>query len=409
MELLDKMQKETESCINCGFCESVCPTLPASGFISSIGARGRVDIGKKLLDEMNLKKELTIEPFNSFYSCLDCFACLQVCPAGVNAGEVSQLGREIITSNDVFKKIDGKGITKMIVSLTMKYKNPLGIRHKLDSWAEGLEFDDSSDTLFYTGNMYQLMAYTEGLGKIEKWLGRKMSNFMAGAVAKRPYIAYGFKLMKNGETQRLMENNLKNIYALLKKSGIKLKYLRSEEPYPGTFLHDLGYKTEFKEYVSFLVDYFKSESIKKIVVIDPHTYDLFKRVIPIEIGVFPFDVVYYLDLVDTEKFHKSEETVTFHEPCHLVLRNPEYNKPLDIVEYTGNLVMPPRSGKKTMCCGGPNELLFNNLAVKISKNRMEQLKDTGAKKIITACPICQVNLNLHGKTTDIGTYLASLS
>ena len=89
------MKEEVEKCVNCGFCESVCPTLPASGFRSTIGARGRVDLGKAFIAEMNNAGRSELKISDSFYSCLDCFACLQVCPAGVNAGKVSGIGREI--------------------------------------------------------------------------------------------------------------------------------------------------------------------------------------------------------------------------------------------------------------------------------------------------------------------------
>ena len=35
---------------------------------------------------------------------------------------------------------------------------------------------------------------------------------------------------------------------MLQKSGVKFNYLGAEEPYPGMFLHELGYAKEFKEY-----------------------------------------------------------------------------------------------------------------------------------------------------------------
>ena len=55
LKLLEKLEDEVNSCINCGFCESVCPTLPSSGFRSSIGARGRVDVGKEMIREIKGK------------------------------------------------------------------------------------------------------------------------------------------------------------------------------------------------------------------------------------------------------------------------------------------------------------------------------------------------------------------
>ena len=49
---------------------------------------------------------------DSFYSCLDCYACVQVCPAGVNAGKVSQISREY--ANDVTEMFRKIGIKEII-------------------------------------------------------------------------------------------------------------------------------------------------------------------------------------------------------------------------------------------------------------------------------------------------------
>jgi len=45
---LNDLAKITDKCINCGFCEAVCPTLDAFSYDSAEGARGRIIIAKDI-------------------------------------------------------------------------------------------------------------------------------------------------------------------------------------------------------------------------------------------------------------------------------------------------------------------------------------------------------------------------
>ena len=405
LKLLEKLEDEVNSCINCGFCESVCPTLPSSGFRSSIGARGRVDVGKEMIREIKGKGIIELKVDESFYSCLDCYACLQVCPAGVNAGKVSEIGKEIITSGELTIEDQKNPIADMIVELTMKYRNPLGIREVCAGWSAGLQFESESTNLLYTGNMYQMMAYNETLGKIEKSMGDAFSKNMARYLTKHSGLSKYMKYFRNKKTEREMNSYLKNIYSLLKDSGIKFTYLHEEEPYPGTFIYDLGYEKEFSEYAKYLCDLFHERKVKTIITVDPHTYDLLKNTIPSYVTDFDFKVIYYLDLLEENDFQRTSDNITYHEPCHLVLRGEGYNRPKKLLESIAKVSMPFRSGKKVFCCGGPDELLYGKLSSNISEERFRQLKETGTEKIITACPICLSNLKKDDSVEDISSYL----
>ncbi|MEM0130054.1 MAG: (Fe-S)-binding protein [Thermoplasmatales archaeon] len=401
-DLLSEIKLEVERCVNCGFCESVCPTLPASGFRSMMGARGRVNLGKVFQDDIENKGRSELRVSNSFYSCLDCFACLQVCPAGVNAGKVSEIGREILVESG---RDTEKPVAKMIVQATAKFLNPLGARERCADWANGLEFDRNSDTLLYTGNMYQLMPYSNNLAKMEILIGDRFTNFAARVIARYPSLIKISSLTPNRRIKRQMNVFLRNIYDLLISTGLRFNYLGKDEPYPGTFIYDLGYTALFKEYGRRIIEIFRKNHVRTIITVDPHTYDLlnvqFRKYFP----DFDFRVVHYLDYLDKSKFHRDEQRVTLHEPCHFVLRQGSYSLPNGLVSALSHLTYPERSGKRTMCCGGPNELLFGKMSGKISADRFAQLKATGAEKIVTACPICFVNLSKDNTTEDISEFL----
>ena len=395
--ILQELQDESSKCISCGFCESVCPTLPASGYNLSQGARGRVILGRELV--MNHGKVSDKAPFfDSFYSCLDCFACLQVCPAGVNAGKVSQLSRSLLVQSSGKRPVDP--VAEMIVRVTESTMNPLGQAKEMARWSEGLIFDRNSEYLLYTGNMYQLMAYTKSLNRLRKMAGKSISGALAGIVSRHTSLSALFSMQADRNTASRMTGTLRGIYELLHKAGITPWYMGEKEPYPGTFIHDLGYMDSFRAYAEKVYGILSSTG-KTIIVIDPHTYDLLKNSYGEVIDGYSLRVVYYLDLIKGLKLKKSQEKVVLHEPCHLVLRNPEYNAPKQILESSFNLLLPRRSGKRTMCCGGPNELLFPDLSERVSEKRFRDLDSLNGDRIVTACPICYINLGKSEKNIEL--------
>lgn len=404
--LLESLNNATKDCISCGFCESVCPTLPASDYDLSKGARGRVLLGRALYKDLKAKGSTEITVSDSFYSCLDCFACVHVCPAGVNAGVVSDIAKEIITSSGSPLESQRKNVADMIVNTTMKHGNPLGLRKRSAGWSEGLEFDASSGTILYTGNMYQLMPYSKPLGNLKSRIGNRAAERLAKYFKSGTQFVKLSGLIYDSSTKKEMDGALKSIHKLLSRSGVHFRYLGKDEPYPGTFLYDLGYMKEFAEYARQVTDQFRREGVRRIITVDPHTLNILKNHYPAVVEGFDFEVVHYLDLIDRSLLSESEEEVVYHEPCYFSLRKDTYPVPEEMLSATGNVEKPRRSGKSTFCCGGPSELLFPDLAHRVSEHRRDQLENSGSKKIVTACPICYANLDRNSDTSDIANYLA---
>lgn len=404
--LLESLNDATKDCVSCGFCESVCPTLPASDYNLSKGARGRVLLGRSLYKDLKEKGSTEISVSDSFYSCLDCFACVHVCPAGVNAGVVSDIAKQIITAPGSPLEGQKKNVADMIVNTTMKRGNPLGLRKKSASWAEGLDFEDSSDTILYTGNMYQLMSYSKSLGSLKEKIGDKASERLAKYFKSSTKLVGLSGLFSDEPTRKEMEGALKSIHRLLSISGVQFRYLGKEEPYPGTFLYDLGYMKEFSEYANRVSDQFRNEGVRRIITVDPHTDNVLKKHYPEVVDDFDFEIVHYLDLVDRSLLDQGSEEVVYHEPCYFSLREDVNRVPEDMLLATGKVEKPRRSGKSTFCCGGPSELLFPDLAHRVSEHRRKQLKGSDGKRIITACPICYANLDRKSDASDIANYLA---
>jgi Fe-S oxidoreductase len=189
-----------------------------------------------------------------------------------------------------------------------------------------------------------------------------------------------------------------------RRPGIKFRYLGVDEPYPGTLLLDMGYVNEFANYARQVTDLFHEKGVKRIIVIDPHTYDILINEYPKYVPSFDFEVVHYLDLLGSLQFKSLGDSVTYHEPCHLK-RRMNYDKPLELLSKVGQVKMPRHNGKNTMCCGGPDEAFYPRVSNNVAVLRFKELKETSASKIVTACPICFVNLDMDGSVVDISQVL----
>ncbi len=82
----------------------------------------------------------------------------------------------------------------------------------------------------------------------------------------------------------------------------------------------------------------------------------------------------------------------FHDPCYLARYLGQTDAPRKILDIVLEepLLQSVWQGKDASCCGGGGQLqhVLRDVAGKVTKLRMEQLAQSGAKKIITACPGC---------------------
>lgn len=177
----------------------------------------------------------------------------------MNAGRVSDYMKQAIADgNFLAGGRQEHPVAKMIVELTMRYWDPLGLRKECAEWARGgIEFDGSSSTVLYTGHMYQLMAYNK---KLKELLNGNMKLMSIGSaiLSRAPSLSKMMAGLYDPEVRRKMEGYLRNVVKLLKAAGVKFGYLGEDEPYPGTLLLDMGgYVEEFRRYAEKVVNLFR--------------------------------------------------------------------------------------------------------------------------------------------------------
>jgi Fe-S oxidoreductase len=89
------------------------------------------------------------------------------------------------------------------------------------------------------------------------------------------------------------------------------------------------------------------------------------------------------------------EPVTFHDPCYLGRYAGHVDEPRELVaRFGGDVTEPMRNRTNPFCCGAGGGLLFEEKEEgrRISDVRFNQLRETGAGTVVTACPFCSIML-----------------
>ena len=111
---------------------------------------------------------------------------------------------------------------------------------------------------------------------------------------------------------------------------------------------------------------------------------------------------YILRLINTERIRikRSDSLFTYHDPCELGRGSGIYDQPRAVIESLGELLEPKSSRKNALCCGSSlaNTAISDGQQVKIAESLSQELEATGAKTIVTACPLCKKAI---GRSTNL--------
>jgi Fe-S oxidoreductase/FAD/FMN-containing dehydrogenase len=112
-----------------------------------------------------------------------------------------------------------------------------------------------------------------------------------------------------------------------------------------------------------------------------------------------------------------EETVTWHDSCHIGRVSGVYDAPRELIKAIPNvkLVEMSHNRQDAHCCGSVLNLIKEPpVAADIGKIRMDEAVDAGAEKMLALCPCCEFQFRvtadkkgLNIQTVDLARYAAS--
>ncbi|MBU5211237.1 4Fe-4S dicluster domain-containing protein [Heyndrickxia oleronia] len=197
---------------------------------------------------------------------------------------------------------------------------------------------------------------------------------------------------------------------LLNEAGVKFAILGNKEKNSGDTPRRLGNEFLFQELAGQNIAEFEKNEVKKIVTIDPHAYNIFKKEYPdfgLEAEVFHHTELLY-ELVKEGRLKPKfdvREKITFHDSCYLGRYNDVYDPPREILKAIPGvqLIEMDKNREKGMCCGAGGGLMWmeEDTGHRINVSRTEQALAVNPSVISSGCPYCLTMLSDGTKAKEV--------
>ncbi|MBI5071870.1 (Fe-S)-binding protein [Candidatus Falkowbacteria bacterium] len=203
---------------------------------------------------------------------------------------------------------------------------------------------------------------------------------------------------------------VENYRRILREAGLDFIELADLEVCCGSPALKAGYADDFKKLAEKNLQVFKEHSVGRIVTHCPACFMIFKKEYPKVFGEkWDIEVTHATEIlsktkIQNSKFKIQNSVVTYHDPCHLGRQMGIYDEPREVLKSLGYEIKEmDLSRKESFCCGGGGGVQSNEseLANKIAKDRIAMAKKTGAKVLVTPCPLCYMHLKKNAEGEDI--------
>ncbi|WP_294158588.1 heterodisulfide reductase-related iron-sulfur binding cluster [uncultured Selenomonas sp.] len=394
-----KRKFAVDACINCGRCESVCPAVAAGrelsprvmiqGLKASIaatvpapGLMKKAEASDLILDEKDaMAGEKTGNVFEdgilseeAAWSCLNCGACMEECPASIHHVEYTlDFRRHLFSEGHVKDK------QATLLEAVERNGNPYGLpsyertEWLLDKGIPDIEDNPDADYIY--------------------WIG------CAGA--------YGIR------NQEVTLATLR----LLKAAGLNFAIL-AEEKCCGEVVKRLGEEGRFQLLAMENVQYLEPYADKTFITSCPHCYNTLKheyRDFGLELNVVHHTELFAKLLADGKLPLAANDAklahIAYHDPCNLGRMNGIYDAPREVIGHVpgATLVEPARHGDRSFCCGAGGGNAWFNVPekTKVSSLRLKEICASAHPAILAvACPYCLAMFDDAVKTEGMEKTLA---
>lgn len=369
-----------DTCVNCARCDSVCPAVAAGRALSP---RSLVHAFQAALDRGPAQQDADLFATGritatAVWSCTNCSACVEICPAGVDhVGPIVDLRRHLVAAGQIDEK-------------------QAGLLEKLER----------------NGNPYGLPSYSRA-----DWL----REHNVPTVHDRPDFEYLYWVGCAAAYDARLQSIALAVTCILDHAGVAYAVLGSEERCSGEAARRLGEEGRFQMLAAENIALLQGYGVRKILTHCPHGYNTLKHDYPDFGG--DFTVVHHTELIHQllqegrlpaqppavgpapGSGGTPDGGVTFHDPCNLGRLNGIYEQPRELIRWATGQQPREMAGSRNrgLCCGagGANAWYGVPEERKISHLRLEQARQTGAGVVGVACPYCATMLDDAARGTGL--------
>jgi len=193
------------------------------------------------------------------------------------------------------------------------------------------------------------------------------------------------------------KKTIQSILSLFQKLRLNILILGKDECCCGDIARRTGNEYLFRKMAEDNIRLFRRLGIKRIVTHCPHCLNVFKNEYP-QLGD-DLEVLHYTEIIkealgrESPAIHSDAlRKVTVHDPCYLSRYNGMADEIRNLLRRIPALeiVECKRSKRDTFCCGagGGGMWIGRQSGRKINEIRAEEIRQTQADYLVTACPYC---------------------
>ncbi len=365
-----------DSCTRCGRCVEACPSAGAGEALSPRqylldvkAANGPADPGEGAPEQKTVQ---------GTWHCTTCRACREVCPVYIETPDISrEVRRQLVEDGTEVPAHLSQTLERLY-----KYANPWeASKKKRGKLSRELKIPDLSKKGAGEGQLCYFVGCTTAMDTRAQQLAR-------------------------------------SLVQVLSRAGVSFGTLGKKEPCCGEIARRLGEDGLFEDQMERGLKQFSRRKVQDVVTSSPHCfhtmhndYRRFEELEPEDQRGAP-RVRHYVHLLDELVLAGSlplcrlEARVTYHDPCYLGRHNGIYEAPRRVIRAIEGveLVEMAHHAEGSLCCGGGGGRMWQeelDAEQKMSEVRIREAEATGAKMVITACPLCLIMLDDARKTAGL--------